>query len=143
MRWQSWLLCGLLLALPSSYALAGDPPPIQPIRAGEVSPVDGVVVLAERFRELLEQAKDYRVLIEVYELEVVSLRAQIRTIAASAIAEEKLRHDAEVAKLNLDIAEYRKRLEAAENPPFWKQNEFHRLLGILLGIAVGLAAGGL
>jgi hypothetical protein len=143
MRWPSWLLCGLLLALPSSYALAGDPPPVQPIRAGEVSPVDGVVVPAERFRELLEQAKDYRVLIEVYELEVTSLRAQIKTIAASAIMEEKLRHEADVSKLNLDIAEYRKRLEKAENPPFYKANEFHRLIGLILGIAVGIAAGGL
>jgi len=143
MRWPSWLLCGLLLALPSSYALAGDLPPIQPIRAGEASPVDGIVVPAERFRELLEQAKDYRVLIEVYELEVSSLRAQIKTIAASAIAEEKLRHEADVAKLNLDIAEYRKRLEAAENPPFWKSGEFNRLIGMLIGIAVGIAAGGI
>ena len=143
MRWRSWLLCGLLLGPLSGYALAGDPPPIRSIQVGEASPVDGVVVPAERFRELLEQAKDYRVLIEAYELEVSSLRAQITTIAASAIAEEKLRHDADVAKLNLDIAEYRKRLEAAENPPFWRQNEFHRLLGILIGVAVGLAAGGL
>lgn len=143
MRWPSWLLCGLLLGLPSSYALAGDPLPIQPIRAGEASPVDGVVVPVERFKELLEQAKDYRVLIEVYELEVSSLRAQIKTIAASAIAEEKLRHEADVAKLNLDIAEYRKRLETAENPPFWRSNEFNRLVGLILGIAVGLAAGGI
>ena len=143
MRWRSWLLCGLLLAPPSSYALAGEPPPIRAIRAGEPSPVDGVVVPAERFKELLEHTKDYRVLIEVYELEVSTLRAQIRTVAASAIAEEKLRHEAEVAKMQLDINEYRKRLQAAENPPFYKQNEFHRLLGILIGVAVGLAAGGL
>lgn len=143
MRCPSWLLCGLLLGLPSNYALAGEPPPIQPIKAGEVSSVEGVVVPAERFKELLEQAKDYRVLIEVYELEVASLRAQLKTVAASAIAEEKLRHEAEVAKLNLDIAEYRKRLEAAENPPFWKSGEFNRLIGLILGIAVGIAAGGI
>jgi hypothetical protein len=82
-------------------------------------------------------------LIEVYELEVSSLRAQIRTVAASAIMEEKLRHEADVAKLQLDINEYRKRLEAAENPPFYRTGEFNRLIGLILGIAVGIAAGGL
>jgi hypothetical protein len=100
--------------------------------------------------EALAQSAKLREMLAVMGQEQ-SIREQIWQVRLDGTKEEwRIRLEAAEMKFQIERDEYEKRrvadqkeIESLRNPPFWRSNEFNRLVGMILGIAVGISAGGI
>jgi hypothetical protein len=147
-RLLACLLIGMTLWLPlGSTTWAEDAPSsglvVIRLTPGQPAPAQGYFLPDEIFLEALKQSAELRKLFATHQLELDSLREQLRRQVAATDEQVRIAVEGAEAKKQLVIDELMRReeekaKEIAElrNPPWWKSREFYLAVGSLAGALI-------
>jgi len=119
---------------------------VLPLLSGQPAPRQGYFVDEEHMKEGLKQTAFLRTLLETHQLEVQSMRAQMKLAVETEQERGKnlLENEREMGRIELDAVRARngaleKENYELKNPPWYKQILNSPITGIVLGIAIRFA----